>query len=319
MQIGRAKAIGLGALSKVATSAIAAFVSTIVIFAALYLSPGDPISSLVGQQEVSPEVLANLKAQYGLDDPPITRYFTWLGHVLQGDLGTSIQTKRPVTEMIADALPVTAMLLVYALLLVVLIGLAGGFLAALKPGRVSDAIVAVTGVIVATPAYAVGILLVAVLAVQLKVFPVFGQGEGGIDRIWHLTLPAIALALPYAAYVARVTRASLLGEWSAEHVQTGRARGLPESRIIRRHIVRNAMTPTITTIGLVLVSLVAGAVVVERVFGLNGIGSVLLHAVSVRDLPVVQGVLLVFVIVVCLVNMLIDLLPYALDPRLRRS
>jgi peptide/nickel transport system permease protein len=290
-------------------------VASIVIYGALYVAPGDP-STLLAGNKASPRTLEAIREQWHLDDPIYVRYWDWLSGVVRGDLGQSFTYKQSVASLIADRLATTALLIGYAFLVTLLVGVLLGVLGALRP-RAGGGITVLTSIGIATPTYVAAIVLITVFAVELGWFPVFGDGEGLPDRLEHLTLPAIALALAWTAFVAQLTKTAVHEEAEKEHVATARSRGLSEAAIVRRHIVRNAMIPITTVLGITIAGLVAGTVVIEQSFNLNGIGSLLVQATSSKDFALVQGISLLLVTIFVVVNVAVDLVNAALDPRLR--
>ena len=292
-------------------------VASIVIYGALYVAPGDP-STLLAGNKASPKTLEAIREQWHLDDPIHARYWDWLSGVVRGDLGQSFTYKQSVASLIADRLATTALLIGYAFLVTLLVGVLLGVLGALRP-RAGGGITVLTSICIATPTYVAAIVLITVFAVELGWFPVFGDGEGLPDRLEHLTLPAIALALAWTAFVAQLTKTAVHEEAEKEHVATARSRGLSEAAIVRRHIVRNAMIPITTVLGITIAGLVAGTVVIEQSFNLNGIGSLLVQATSSKDFALVQGISLLLVTIFVVVNVAVDLVNAALDPRLRRG
>jgi peptide/nickel transport system permease protein len=290
-------------------------VASIVIYGALYVAPGDP-STLLAGNKASPRTLEAIREQWHLDDPIYVRYWDWLSGVVRGDLGQSFTYKQSVASLIADRLATTALLIGYAFLVTLLVGVLLGVLGALRP-RAGAGITVLTSIGIATPTYVAAIVLITVFAVELGWFPVFGDGEGLPDRLEHLTLPAIALALAWTAFVAQLTKTAVHEEAEKEHVATARSRGLSEAAIVRRHIVRNAMIPITTVLGITIAGLVAGTVVIEQSFNLNGIGSLLVQATSSKDFALVQGISLLLVTIFVVVNVAVDLVNAALDPRLR--
>jgi peptide/nickel transport system permease protein len=293
----------------------ALLVSSFVIFASLDLAPGNPLSSLSGGRTLPPEAQAQLRSQYHLDDPFLSRYWHWLTSALHGDLGTSIALREPVSSVIGERAGVTAALVVYAALLIVVLGVGLGLVSGLRRGVVDTSIVAVTSIFAAIPSFVAAIVLLSVFSVNLGWFPALGAGEGVGGRIEHLTLPAIALALSAMAVVVRVTRVSVRAELGREHVQTAISRGIPYPQVVRRHVLRNAAIPVTTIVGITITSLIALSAVVERAFNLNGLGAALVQAALSKDLAVVQGVALVFVVAFVVANALVDLLYAVLDPR----
>jgi peptide/nickel transport system permease protein len=309
------KAIASFLLRRLAGLVLTLLVASFVIFAALYLAPGNPLAFLTKGRSVSPEALARIKAHYHLSAPFLERYWLWLRDVLRGRLGESITSHEPVWSLIKVRAPVTLLLAAYAGILIVFGGIGLGWLASLGGRFVGTIAGALATVGLATPAFVAAIVLVSIFSVDLGWFPVFGSGHGFGNELWHLTLPAIALALPLVAYVARITQASIRGELGSEHVETAVARGLPTHLINRRHIVRNAFIPISTAGALAVTGLLAGMVVVEQAFGLSGIGSLLLKAVDQGDFAVVQAAAMLFVAAFVVVNMAIDVLYVLIDPR----
>ena len=291
------------------------FVASVVIYGALYLAPGDPATLLAGGH-ITPQIIAEIHKQYHLNDPVWVRYWDWLTGFLHGNLGQSFVYREPVTTLLAPRIGSTLFLVTYASLLILLVGIGLGIVAGLTR-RISSAITVVTGVGLALPSFVAAIVLITVFAVNLGWFPVFGAGVGFTDRLWHLTLPAVALAISWVAYVAQLTRTSIREELVREHVETARSRGIPQNLVVRRHVLRNAWIPITTVAGLTVAGLIAGDVVVEQAFGISGLGSFLVQATSQKDVAVVQSISLLLVTVFVVVNAIVDLLNGALDPRLR--
>lgn len=311
MDVGRFVARRL--LATVVTLVIASF----LIFGSLYLAPGSPLAFLTRGRTVSPSDVAAIKHQYHLDQPLLLQYWHWLSDVARGRLGTSILYKESVGSLLAARVVNTAVLVLFAGVLIVLIGLGVGVLAGLKPGWIDATLMITATAAMSVPAFVAAIVLVTIFAVNLGWFPVFGSGTGFLGRLHHLVLPAVALALANVAYVARLSRTAIRAERASEHTQTATSRGLPYRLIVRRHVLRNAAIPMTTVIGLTVGGLIAGAVVVEQAFSLNGLGSYLVQSVGRKDFPVVQAISLIFVSVFIVVNTLIDVLYTLLDPRVR--
>ena len=306
-----ARFIAFRLLGLVVTLLVASF----IIYGALYVAPGDPATLLAGGH-ATPEVLATIHKQYHLDDPFLVQYWHWLEGVLHGDLGQSFVYHESVTTLVRQRLGVTAELIFYSSVLILGIGISLGILGGLS-SRGSSLITAATSVGLAIPSYVAAIVLVTAFAVDEQWFPVFGNGSGVGGTVHHLTLPAIALALSWTAFVAQLTKAAVVVELDSEHVDTARSRGLRESVVIRRHVVRNAMIPITTVAGLTVAGLVAGDVVVEHAFGLGGIGSFLVQAASQKDFAVVQALSLLMVAIFVVVNTGVDIINGLLDPRIR--
>ncbi len=261
----------------------------------------------------------SIEAQYHLNKPFLERYWLWLTGVVQGELGKSSITREPVTTLLAPRLGVTFTLVAMGAVLIVVGGIFLGVLAGVRGRRTEGTILTATTVGMAIPSFVTATILINYFALKLGWFPVYGAGTGFGDRLWHLTLPAISLALGLVAYVALITRAAVRVEMGSEHSDTARGRGLREGLVIRRHVVRNAMIPVVTVSGITVASLVAGVAVVETAYELPGIGAYLVQSVSNNDFPVVQAICLILVVVYIVVNAVVDVLYLLLDPRLRRT
>jgi peptide/nickel transport system permease protein len=290
-------------------------ISTFVVFGSLYIAPGSPVGYLTGGRALSPATIASIKAQYHLNDPFLTRYWDWLTGALHGDLGQSIIFRQPVGPLVGARIETTALLVAMAAILILAVGIAAGAVAALRGGAADSGVLVIGSVGIAIPSFVAAIVLIALFAVDLGWFPVFGSGTSLPDRLWHLTLPAVALALSATAFVARVTRTTMREELAREHVETARVRGIPERVVVRRHVLRNAMIPITTVGGLTVASLIAGSVVVEQAFGLNGIGQFLIQSVNAKDFAVVQAIALILVVAFVVVNTLVDITYRLIDPR----
>ncbi|MBL3699588.1 ABC transporter permease [Leucobacter luti] len=283
----------------------------------LYLAPGSPLSFVLGPRGGTPEQIARVTAQYHLDDPFFVRYFAWIGDLFRGDLGDSVVYRQPVADLIGGRIGTTVALIALATLIIAVVGIGLGLLGSLKGGWVDQVVTTLATLGLATPAFVIGVALISVFAVGLGWFPTNGSGSGGFDTLVHLILPAAALAVASTAYQARITRASVLEEEGREHVQTAVARGLRPRIIIRRHILRNALIPITTVLGLTIATLIAGAVVIENVFALDGLGSLLVRAILQRDFAVVQAVILVLVVAFVVINAVVDFLYTIIDPRIQ--
>jgi peptide/nickel transport system permease protein len=301
--------------SRLVSLAVTLLVASVAIYGALYLAPGDPATLLAGGH-ATPSVIASIARQEHLNQPFAVRYWDWLDGVLHGNLGESFLYKQPVAALIAGRVLNTVFLVVYASILIVVGGVALGLLGALRR-RTGVAITVGTSVGLATPSFVAAIILITIFAVNLKWFPVFGAGTGFAGRMSHLTLPAIALALSWLAFTAQLTRAAVREELGSEHVETAHSRGIRERRVVFRHVVRNAMIPITTVSGLTVAGLIAGDVVVEQAFGINGLGSFLVQSSLDKDFASVQAVALILVTAFVVVNAIVDLWSLALDPRLR--
>jgi peptide/nickel transport system permease protein len=309
---------GLGAYlgRRLVAGTLTLLVSTFLVFSSLYLS-GDPLTALSRGRTLTPTLEVALRSQYRLDDPFFVRYLRWLGDLLHGDFGSSLMYKNSVASLIGDRIGVTFELAAVAGLLIILIGIGSGVLAGLKPGPVDSSMLMITTVLMAIPPFVSAIILLALFAVGLGWFPTRGGGDGLLDQLWHLTLPAVALALAGLAIVSRVTRTAVRAELYREHVQTAISRGIPRSVAMRRHVLRNALIPVTTVTGISIASLVALTAIVEQAFGINGLGNALVQAASYNDFPVVQGIAMIYVVVFVVANTLVDLSYGFMDPRVR--
>ena len=301
---------------RLAMLAATLLVSSFVIFSALYLAPGNPIAVLSGGRSLPPESVKVLENRYHLNDPFLTQYWIWLTNALHGDFGISILLRTNVSDLIVQRAGTTAALVLYSSLIIVVLGVGLGLVGGLKPGWIDTSVIVTSAISAALPSFVAAIVLTLVFSVSLGWFPSLGTGAGLVDTIYHLTLPALALALSSLAIVARVTRASVREEFGREHVQTAISRGIPYPQLVRRHVLRNAAIPITTVSGITIASLIAGAAVVERAFGLNGLGAYLVLAAANKDFAVVQGISWVLVATFVVVNLVVDVLYAVLDPRI---
>ena len=288
------------------------FVTAFLVFGALHLSPGDPVDMIVGP--IAPEhIRERVRIELGLDKPLPVQFFLYMSHVVRGDLGQSILSKRPVWEMIKQKLPVTAKLGVAAFVLAYGLALPLGIMAALKRNTFFDWFSMVVALIVVSmPGFWLGLLLIYAFSVHLKLFPPTGHGS-----LKYLILPALALGLPRVGRIARITRSSLLEVIGQDYIRTARAKGLGERAVVARHAVRNALIPIISLMGLDLGYILGGAVVIEVVFARAGIGSMMLQSIYSRDFPVLQGCMFVLALAIILGNIFADLTYMFIDPRIR--
>ena len=296
--------------------------SSVLVFAFMAVLPGDPARVALGVN-ASDEAVAELRRQFGLDRPLPTQYFDWLGGLLHGDLGTSYVSKAAIGPQVFDRLQVTLWLVVAGMVIALAIAVPAGTLMAARHRKVSGlALSAVSQVGVAVPAFLAGILLIVVFAVKLGWLPANGWTPPAQDPamfLQQLILPALALGLVQGAVLTRYVRSAVLDVLREDYLRTARAKGLRPFQALWKHGLRNAAVPVVTVLGLQLATLLIGAVVVERVFVIPGLGSLLLDGVSNRDLLLVQDVVMVLVLAVLLVNFVVDVLYVALDPRLRTA
>jgi peptide/nickel transport system permease protein len=294
--------------------------ASIVVFVFLRLVPGDPALILAGP-DATPEIVAAIREQMGLNAPWPQQYLIWIGHVLQGDLGRSYITRLPIAQLIATAMPATIELALAALFLAVVIGIPSGIISAVWHQRPIDwLITSVNGLVLAVPNFWIAILLIIAFSVRLRWLPPGGRVDFADDpgAAWKsLVLPAITLFPSISAALSRFTRAAMLEVLHEDYVRTARAKGLAPYAVIARHGLRNALIPVITIIGLQFGNLLAGAIVVEQVFSLPGLGRLIFQAISNRDLIVVENATLLLATMVVAVNFAVDLLYAAIDPRVK--
>lgn len=303
----------------ITTIPVMAFVA-LFVFSLLYIAPGDPAAVIAGDQ-ASPADVEKIRASLGLDRPYLVRFGEWFFRVLQGDLGTSIFTSLPVTQLIGQRIEPTVSLMVLTLILAVAVAVPLGVLAAWKAGTWIDrAVVAFAVFGFSVPVFVVGYLLAYTFALQLDWVPVQGYtpiSQGLWPWLKNLILPAITLGFVYIALIARITRASMLDVLQQDYIRTARSKGVAQNSILFVHALKNAAVPIITIIGIGVALLIGGAVVTESVFAIPGLGRLTLDAILRRDYPVIQGVVLIFSFVYVLVNLVIDLIYTLVDPRIR--
>ncbi len=284
-----------------------------LVFVLFSVVPGSIVSSM--SDDADPQVELRLKKQLGLDDPVYVRFGAYIAKLATGDFGTSFRTREPVTAMIAKRAWPTLQLVFTAMAFAVLLGVPLGFIAALRPGGLVDTlamVVAVSGLSIAK--FWLGLVMMYVFALKLGWLPSFGYGDGGLK---YLLLPAVTLGVSPMALFARTTRAAVLEIMTADFVRTARSKGMSETRVVKWHVMRNALVIILTTVGLQFGGLMGQAVVVEKLFSWPGIGSLLVDSVLQRDLPAVQGSILVVVLAFLAINLLIDVLYGVIDPRIR--
>jgi peptide/nickel transport system permease protein len=290
---------------------------TIVVFFMLRLIPGDPVRIMLGSR-ATPEAIASLERSLGLDKPIWEQYFYFVRNLAQGNLGVSLLYRQPVRELVLERLPATLWLVAYSAVLAVIITVPLAIVAARnKDHAVDQAIRGSTLLTLAMPSFWVGIIFMMVFSLRLDLFPVSGFGDDVRDRLYHLFLPSLTVALSLSAILIRSLRSSIIAVTLADFVETARAKGLTERRIMFKHILRNALISTVTILGVNIGWLIGGTVVIENLFGIPGLGALMLTSISGRDYPMVQGITLVFAVLVVGVNILTDLTYAIIDPRVR--
>jgi peptide/nickel transport system permease protein len=305
---------------RLASTVLVMGIVAVFVFLLLHLSPGDPAAIIAGDN-ASGEQIAGIRRQLGLDDPLPVQFFRWLVAVLQGDLGISIFSNEPVLKLISQRVEPTLSLALTTLFVAVTLAVSFGVLAAWKVGTWIDRALMVVSVIgFSVPVFVVGYMLIYVFSINLRWLPV--QGYSPIDQgLWpwfeRLILPSIALGLAYVALIARITRTAMLDVLAEDYIRTAKAKGVATKSILLKHALKNAGVPIITVIGIGVALLIGGVVITETVFNIPGIGRLVVDAISKRDYPIIQGVILIFSGVYVLVNLLVDMSYTLLDPRIR--
>lgn len=291
------------------------------VFSLLYLAPGSAEQVLLaGRPAADAETRNEIRERYNLNDSFAEQYALWAKGAVRLDFGQSIRTGEPVLTAIKDRSGLTIFLGVYGFALAMLAGVSLGILSAVRSRTSADRGIVMFSIVGASaPVFVTGVFLLYAFAVLLDLFPAFGQGEGFLDRFWHLTLPAVALAVGGSALVVRLTRAGMLGALEQDYVTFARARGLSARRVLLAYAFRNALIPVVTAGALVLSFMLTGAALVEVTFALPGIGALLIDSVNFKDLPMVQGLAMVLATVVILINLLTDILYLFIDPRITYS
>ncbi|MGH1523928.1 ABC transporter permease [Leifsonia sp. L25] len=292
---------------------------TLLVFFMAHLLPGDPAVAILGEH-ATPARVAALREQLGLDQPIWTQYFLFLGRLLQANLGTSLTYQQPVAGLVLGAIPVTLSLLLFAVVLCLAISIPLSALAASAPDRARDFGVRVYTLLgQGMPQFWVGIMLILLFAVNLRIFPVGGFGETPLDHVYYLALPALTLAIAMSPTIIRSLRASTISVLGSEYIATARSKGAAGFPLFRGHVLRNAAIPTVSILGVNLGYLVGGSLVIEKVFALPGLGSLMINAIFSRDFPTIQGVALFVALFVVVVGILTDVVYTLLDPRVDLS
>jgi peptide/nickel transport system permease protein len=290
------------------------------IWAMIYAVPGGPVASMVGEN-ASPEQIQATIERLGLDRPVLVQYWSWLTNAVRGDLGLSLQSRQPVLELILQRAPATVQLGIAAILIGLLIGIPVAVLSALYPNsRLDRALSGWSALALGVPTFWLGILLILLFAVELRWLPSASAyvpfWESPVQALRNLTLPALTLGVYVSGIFARFLRASLLSELRADYVRTARSKGLPERDVVGRHVMRNALLPFVTIVGIMVASFIGGALVTEAVFTYPGLGRLLIQAISTRDYPLIQGAILFILVIYVLINLMVDVLYAYIDPRI---
>lgn len=295
-------------------------IASFAIFAMIYAVPGGPVAVIVGEN-AGPEEIAAAIQRYGLDRPMVVQYADWLSRAMMGDFGLSLHSRQPVLQLIGERLPATLQLALAAIFVALVIGIPVAIASAVRPNSWLDRLLSGwSALALGVPTFWLGILLILLFAVELRWLPSASRHvpfwESPVDALRSLALPAITLGTYVSGILARFLRASLIGEARADYVRTARAKGVPENRIVGLHIMRNALLPFVTIVGLMMANFIGGAVVTEAVFTYPGLGRLLIQAISTRDYPLLQGCILVILVAYMLINLTVDMLYAWIDPRI---
>jgi peptide/nickel transport system permease protein len=290
---------------------------TIIVFFMVHLIPGDPARTILGIH-ATPKAIAILHREWGLNRPLLSQYWLFIDRLFHGNLGTSLYYGQPAASLIFGRLPATLWLIVYAAVLAIVISVPLAMLAASKKNGIRDHLVRVVPLLgLGMPPFWVGLLLQLGLAISIHAFPVTGYGSGIPGHLRSMFLPSLTVAIALTPVVIRSLRTSMIGVLGADYITTARSKGVPGRRLFVRHVLRNAVIPAVTVLGINIGFLIGGTLIVENVFAVPGIGSLMIQAIFNRDFPIVQGVTLVFGVMVVLVNLLTDIAYASLDPRVR--
>ena len=291
---------------------------TTIVFFMVRMVPGDPAKLMVGGQRISQQNLENIRKAYRLDRPVLEQYGLWLQDLSHGNLGRSYRQRTEVRTLIVDRLPVTTKLAGFSFLISLLIAVPLGIVAAVKRNTWIDVGATVFALVGASsPVFFTAILLILIFSFRLGWLPSLGAGDGGWDTFVHLLLPSLTLGISLAAITTRITRSAMIEALTQDYIETARAKGLSSRSVVMKHALRNALVPIVTVAGLQFGYLIVGTVLVEQVFGLGGLGSLLIQAVQVRDYPVVQGATIFIAAVFIVLNLIVDILYGVIDPRVR--
>lgn len=315
-EVGRRSFVRMILVRLLGVAALLAVISFLV-YCLLYFAPGDIVQNLIGTRSATAELEKELAAQYGLDKPLIAQYLNWLGNVFSGELGTSIQNQVDVVEVLRQKSTPTLLMAGMAFLMMLVTAVPLGVVSALGAGSKRDTLIS-GGVLVlwSTPSFVLGLVFMYFFAYFVPIFPIYGTGEGLLDSLYHLFLPALTLALGLSAIVVKLTRTALLDELHSDYVMFLHARGLSAGKVTRIAL-RNAAVPIVTSVGLVLVYLVTGTILVETTFSIPGIGMLLQSSIQFKDYPVVQSLVLLIALIIAMTMLAVDVICAALDPRLR--
>ncbi len=295
-------------------------IASFAIFAMIYAVPGGPVAVIAGENATAEEI-AEVTRRFGFDRPMLVQYADWLGRALTGDFGLSLHSRQPVLQLVGERLPATLQLALAAIMVALVIGIPVAVASAVRPNSWLDRVLSGwSALALGVPTFWLGILLILLFAVELRWLPSASRyvplWQAPLDALRSLALPALTLGVYVSGVLGRFLRASLIGEARADYVRTARAKGVPEKRVVGLHIMRNALLPFVTIVGLMMAHFIGGAVVTEAVFTYPGLGRLLIQAITTRDYPLIQGCILVILIAYMLINLAVDMLYAWIDPRI---
>ena len=294
------------------------FIASILIFYMVRVTPSDPIASMTKGKRISQETREALIRQYHLDKSTPEQYLIWITGALRGDLGDSFDKKKPVTGIIASRLPTTMQIVLMSAVMALVLSIPIGIACAVRMNTALDRLLStLTLILVASPVFLTAIVLMLVFAMRLRWFPSFGAGKTFVENLRYLFLPSLALSLSMVALIARITRSNMIEQLNAPYATTAIAKGIPYRKVVLKHCFKNTIIPVVTVASLQFGTMIVGAVLVENVFALGGIGDVLISGIKASDYPVVQGITLMLVTVFAVINLLVDILYALIDPRIR--
>ena len=297
------------------------FVVTVLISSLIYFSPGDPVRVMMGLR-AQPEAVARIRAELGLDKPYHIRYLKWLGNAVQGNLGRSLQRNEKVSEMIWERLPASLEMTFFAMVVALLLAVPIGVISATREGRLTDNLLSLFSLFwVSMPGFWIAIIAVLLFSLHLGIFPISGRGGPlwDLEGLRYLALPGLILGIRQVAIISRLIRAGMLEILNEDYIRTARSKGLAERLVVYKHALRNAMIPTVTIFGLQIPEILSLSVIIETVFAWPGTGRLLVDAVLKRDYTLVQGIVLIYALLVILMNLIVDLLYAYIDPRIKHE
>lgn len=291
---------------------------SVLIFVLVRIAPSDPITSMTKGKHISEETRQALEQQYYLDKSQPEQYLIWITNTLRGDFGDSFQHKQAVTTLVGERLPTTLLLVLMSSLLAILIAIPVGIVSAVKMNTAVDRVLsALTLVFVSSPVFLTGIILMLIFALKIQIFPSFGAGNSFGENLYYLALPSIALSMNMVALISRITRSNMIEQLNSNYAATAIAKGTSYFRVVVRHCLKNAIIPVITVTSIQVGTMIVGAVLVENVFALGGLGALLIEGIKASDYPVVQGITLMLVTMFIVINLVVDIVYAWIDPRIR--